>query len=228
MRRRAIHGVVVNLALVAGAMFYLLSPTVYAYFSEVSMSYSRVPEWLGTTASARITERLFARYNADSPVAARFRKHLPCYLADEGARQTQGCAHEIGRGQVVHGPPNLKITRGWYVARFEFSRDDVCSAGEARLEVDTKRRSDSGEGGVERFGKVLATYTGRIEPGDRIELPLTLKSMDAALGAVEFRAFGLSGCVLLSRVELRELSRDEVVHEGSPPGFFTRVLHGGS
>jgi hypothetical protein len=205
MRKRAIHGVVLDLALVAGAIGYLVSPTVYGYFSEVSMSYSQVPEWLGETPPARMTERMFARYNADSPVAARVRKRLPCYLVPDGATEHPDCTYEVGSGQAVYGPTNLKITSGRYVARFEFS-DDVCSAGEARLEVNTERWNDSGDGGLKRFGRVLATYTGRIEPGDRIELPFTLKLMDAALGAVEFRVHGLSDCVLLSRVELSELA----------------------
>jgi hypothetical protein len=222
--RRAIHGVVLNLALAAGAMFYLFSPTVYAYFSEVSMTYARAPEWFGRTPVATMTERLFARYNADSPVAARLRQHLPCYLVDEGAQSKQNCAHEFGTGQMVYGPPNLKIPSGGYVATFEFSRDELCTSGEAHLEVGMERRSDSGgelrEG---QRGKVLAAFTGRIEPGDRIELPFTLQLTDAALGAVEFRALGVSNCVLLTQVELHE-----VPHEGSSRGFFTRVLHGGS
>ncbi|MEO8678826.1 MAG: hypothetical protein ABI665_07260 [Vicinamibacterales bacterium] len=206
MPRRAIHAVVLNLALVAGAAFYLLSPTVYAYFSEVSMSYSRVPAWFAATAPASMTARIFARYNAGSPIAARFRKRLPCYLVDAGARQNQDCAHDIGRGQLVYGPPNFKIPSGRYVAWFGFSRDEACAAGEVRLEVDTKWWSDSGGGpSGGRFRKTLATYAGRIEPGDRIELPFTLKLVDAALGAVEFRAVGVSDCVLLSRIELNEI-----------------------
>jgi hypothetical protein len=222
--RRAIHGVVLNLALAAGAMFYLLSPTVYAYFSEVSMTYSRVPEWFASTAPAMVTERIFARYNADSPVAARVLKHLPCYLADAGATMHADCSHELGGGQLVYGPPDFKITSGSYIARFEFSRDGICSSGEVHLEVDTERRSDStGDVTLGKLGKVLAAYTGRIEPGDRIELPFTLRLIDAALGDVEFRAVGLSQCVLLSRVELTE-----VPHEGSSRGFLMRVLHEGS
>ena len=210
-RSRAIHGVVLNLALVVGAGFYLLSPTVYAYFSEVSMTYSRVPEWFGRAAPATVTERIFARYNADSPVAARVLEHLPCYLADAGATVLADCSHELGSGQLVYGPPDLKITSGSYVARFEFSRDGICSSGEVHLEVDTERRSDSA-GGVTlgKLGTVLAAYTGRIEPGDWIELRFSLTLIDAALGAVEFRAVGLSQCVLLRRVELTE-----VPHKGS-------------
>ena len=205
-RSRKVHAVVLNLALAAGALFYLLSPTVYAYFSEVSMTYSRVPEWFGRTAPAMMTERIFSRYNGDSPVASRVRQHIPCYLADAGAKENRDCSHVIGLGQIVYGPPNLKLTSGQYVARFEFSRDGECAYGEAQLEVDTERRSDSG--GVlklSRRGIVLATYTGRIAPGDRIELPFTLKLVDAALGAVEFKAVGLSSCVVLSQVELSEV-----------------------
>ena len=223
-RRRAVHGVALNLALVAGAAFYLFSPTVYAYFSEVSMTYSRVPEWFATTVPATITERIFARYNAGSPVAARLRMRLPCYLADAGARFNPDCSHEVGTGQLVYGPANLKLARGSYVARFEFSRDDVCAIGEAYIKVDTVRRSDSGgQLTMARLGKALATYTGRIEPGDRIELPFTLPLTDAALGAIEFTMVGLSSCIVLSRIELTE-----VPYAGSSSGFLTRVLHGGS
>lgn len=210
-RSRAIHGGVLNLMLIAGATSYLVSPTVYAYFSEVSMTYSRVPEWFARTPPATMTEQMFGRYNAESPVAARLREHLPCYLADAGAGLNQDCSHILGVGQLVYGPPNLKLTRGGYVARFEFSRDDLCSIGEVHIEVDTQRRADSGgELPLGKRAKVLAAYTGRIKPGDLIELPFTLQLIDAALGAVEFRAIGLSNCVLLSRVEL-----DEVPHKGS-------------
>ncbi len=217
-RRRAVHGIALNLALMAGAAFYLFSPTVYAYFSEVSMTYSRVPEWFATTVPATMAERIFAGYNAGSPVAARLRMHLPCYLADAGARFNPDCSHEVGTGQLVYGPANLKLTRGSYVARFEFSQDDLCAIGQAHLEVDTVRRSDSGgKVTMARRGKVLAAYTGRIEPGARIELPFTLPLTDAALGAIEFTAVGLSSCIVLSRVELTE-----VPHEGSPRGFLTQ------
>ncbi len=210
-RSRLVHGVVLNAALVAVAMFYLPSPAVYAYFSEVSMTYSRVPEWFARTPPAILTERIFSRYNGDSPVASRVRQHIPCYLADAGAKENRDCSHVIGLGQIVYGPPNLKLTSGRYVARFEFSRDDVCAYGEAHLEVDTGRRSDSGGAlTLSRRGIVLAAYTGPVAPGDRIELPFTLKLVDAALGAVEFKAVGLSSCVVLSQLELTE-----VPHGGS-------------
>jgi hypothetical protein len=105
------------------------------------------------------------------------------------------CGHEIRSGQAVYGPPALRIASATYAARFEFGGNDVCSGGEAELHVATSGR----------FGKVLARYSGRIEPGSRIDLPFTLKLMQAALGPVEFRVAGRSNCVLLSRVDLNRL-----------------------
>jgi hypothetical protein len=85
----------------------------------------------------------------------------------------------------------LKISSGRYVAHFEFSDDDACSTGEARLQVVT----------TGRFGRILADFTGRIVPGERINLPFQLKLMDAALGALEFRVSGVDKCVLLRRID---------------------------
>jgi hypothetical protein len=194
--KRAIHAVVLNVSLVLGAGFYFLAPTVYAFFSEVSMTYSLAPASFARSLPARLTARLFDRYDVNSPIADRFRRRFVCYLVDQGATRDPDCMHEIRRGQTVHGPPELRIASGTYLARFGFYRNDVCSAGQAQIHIAT----------VGRFGRVLASYAGRIEPGDRIDLPFTLRVMDAALGPVEFRIVGESDCVLLSRVELSEIS----------------------
>jgi hypothetical protein len=176
-------------------VFYLLSPTVYAFFSEVRLSYSMVPKWFASTPPALLTASIFDRYNANAPRAARFKQHLSCYLTDHGATRHPGCLHEIHAGNVVYGPPMLKTASGHYIARFEFSgHNDVCSAGEARVEVAT----------VGRFGRVLATYSGKIRPDERLELPFHLKLMDAALGALEFRVSGVSKCIMLTGVDWTE------------------------
>ena len=179
-----------NAVLVSISAFYLLSPTVYAYFSEVSMSYSGVPKWFAATAPARMTARIFDGYNANTPRAQRFQAQLSCFLSGTAGRHGRGCEHELAEGQTVAGPPTLKLASGQYVARFEFSSNAACAAGQARVEVVT----------AGRFGRVLADYAGPVAPGDRIELPFRLKVMDAALGAVEFRATGMGPCVLLTRV----------------------------
>src|SRR5947207_12622922 len=101
-RRRALHAGALNLLLVAGATFYFFAPTVYAYFSEVRMTYSRVPASFARTMPARVTARIFAQYNVHSPVAARLRSRAQCYLVDDGATRKADCAHEVGAGQSVH------------------------------------------------------------------------------------------------------------------------------
>ena len=190
MSKRALHCVVLNAVLVTVSSFYVFSPTIFAYVSEVSMTYSHVPTWFAATAPARMTASLFGGYNATAPRAARFRRRLSCFLTDDGATRNRDCTHELRNGQSVSGPQNLKITSGLYSAHFDFSKNDLCSAGEARLQVIA----------VGRFGRVLADYGGRIEPGKSIELPFRLGLMDAALAAVEFRAIGVSDCVLLTAV----------------------------
>jgi hypothetical protein len=189
MRSRTSTAVVLNIALVALSTFYFLAPTVYTFFSEAQLSYANVPKWFATTEPARITAMFFDRYNATAPRAARFQRQLSCFLIDEGATRLPGCLHEIKTGQVVHGPPLLKIASGGYVAHFEFSENNVCSDGVVRLQVAT----------AGKFGRVLADYSGHITPGQVIDLPFQLKLMDAALGAVEFRATSLDRCVLLKR-----------------------------
>ena len=188
--KRRIEGIVLDAVLVAGSVFYLLSPAVYTYFSEAEMTYSKVPKWLAATPPARITARVFDRYNASAPRAVRFNRQLSCFLIAEGSRRGAGCTHEIRRGEAVHGPADLKIASGRYVAEFDFSTNDVCTGGDAHLQVVT----------AGRFGRVLANYAGPIVPGQRIALPFQLKLMDAALAPVEFRVSGMGNCVVLSRV----------------------------
>jgi hypothetical protein len=187
--RRRFFAVVLNVVVVAASVFYLLAPTVYTFFSEARLSYANVPKWFSTTAPARITARVFDTYNSRAPRAARFQRQLSCFLTDEGAARHPGCLHEIRSGQSVHGPTLLKIASGQYVAQFAFAENGACSEGEVRLQVVT----------TGKFGRVLADYSGRVSPGHSLELPFQLKLMDAALGAVEFRAVGLAGCVLLQR-----------------------------
>jgi hypothetical protein len=188
--RRRLLAIVLNVVVLAAAVFYLLAPTVYTFFSEAQLSYSRVPTWFAATAPARITARFFDRYNATAPRAERFQRQLSCFLADDGATRRAGCLHEIRRGQAVSGPTLLKIASGQYAAYFEFGNSDACSGGgEVQLQVRTPGR----------FGRVLADFSGRVAPGVRVELPFQLKLMDAALSAVEFRAVGIDGCVLLLR-----------------------------
>jgi hypothetical protein len=191
MNRPRVHALLLNAVLVVGSAFYLLSPGVYAYFSEAGMSYSRVPKWFAATPPARITARVFDRYNAHAPRASRFNRQLACYLQDVEARRGPGCTHAVGRGQSVHGPNSLRMASGQYAAHFGFADSETCSGGDARLEVVT----------TGRFGRVLAEYAGRLMPGARVDLPFHLKSLDAALAPVEFRVTGLGGCVLLSHVD---------------------------
>lgn len=190
MTRRRLFAVVLNVVIVAVSVFYLLAPTVYTFFSEAQLSYSRVPKWFAATAPARMTARFFDRYNATAPRAERFQRQLSCFLTDQGATRRAGCLHEIRRGESVSGPTLLKIASGRYVAYFEFGDSDACSGGgEVRLQVLTPGR----------FGRVLADFSRRVTPGERIELPFQLKLMDGALNAVEFRAAGVDGCALLRR-----------------------------
>ena len=198
MNRRAIQHLLVNVLLVAGSVFYLLAPMVFAFFSEVSMSYGAgVPKWFAATAPARISARIFDRYNADAPRAARFDAHLTCFLADDGATQTPGCGHEIRAGQFAAGPEQLKMASGRYIAVVAFAGSDRCSGGEAELQVVT----------TGRFGTVRAESSVRISAGERIELPFELPMMDAALAPVQFRVIGVSGCVLLDRLQWTPASR---------------------
>jgi len=188
--RRGLLAIVLNVILVAASVFYLLAPTVYTFFSEAQLSYSKVPTWFAATAPARLTARFFDRYNVTAPRAERFQRQLSCFLADEGATRRAGCLHEIRPGQSVSGPTLLKIASGRYVAYFEFGDSDACSGGgDVQLQVRTPGR----------FGRVLADFSGYVAPGGRIELPFQLKLMDAALSAVEFRAAGVDRCVLLRR-----------------------------
>jgi hypothetical protein len=191
MSRSTIHGMVLQTFLIAASFFYLLSPTIFAYVSEVSMSYSHVPRWFAATAPARITARIFDQYNANPPRAARFRQHLTCFLADDGAKRNAGCTHEIRSGQGVHGPQDLEIASGAYTARFAFLGNAGCASGNARIQVAT----------TGRFGRVLADSEIRIDAGRQVELPFRLPLMDAALAPVEFSATGVSGCVLLAAVD---------------------------
>jgi hypothetical protein len=197
-RRRATPALAMSVALAVLAVFYLASPTVYAYFSEVGMSYSLVPKWFASTRAAAVTARMFDSYNVNAPRAVRFRRQLPCFMEDQGSLRKPGCLHELHAGQTTFGPYSLKIASGMYVARFEFARLTDCDGGEARLEVAT----------TGRFGRVLASYSGRIAPDDRIQLPFHLRVMDAALSPLEFRASGVSGCVVLSRADWTDAPAD--------------------
>jgi hypothetical protein len=188
--RRRLIAVVLNVVVAAASVFYLLAPTVYTFFSEAQLSYSRVPKWFADTDPARVTARFFDRYNVTAPRAARFQRQLSCFLVDEGAARRAGCLHEIRPTQAVAGPALLKIASGRYVAYFEFGDSDACpGGGEVQLQVRTQGQ----------FGRVLADFSGPVVPGGRVELPFQLKLMDAALSAVEFRAVGVERCVLLRR-----------------------------
>jgi hypothetical protein len=190
MTRRRLLAIVLNVVIVAASVFYLLAPTVYTFFSEAQLSYSRAPRWFATTAPARLTARFFDRYNATAPRAERFQRQLSCFLTDLGATRRAGCLHEIRPGEAVAGPAMLKIASGRYVAYFEFGDSEACpTGGEVRLQILTPGR----------FGRILADFSGRVSPGERIELPFQLKLMDAALSALEFRATGINECVLLRR-----------------------------
>ena len=205
MRRRALHLVVLDLSLVAAAAFYLLSPTVYAYVSEVSMSYALLPPSLARTLPAGLTARLYERYNVKSPVAARLRLEGVCYFKDEGAKRDPGCTHEIGGGQSAFGPSDLKLSAGLYAAHFDFSGNDVCMEGDAELAVEM----------LGPFARVLARSVNHIEPGKRFDVPFTLTLRDASFGTVEFRVSGRSGCVLLSGLDWNNLP---IVIPASHPG----------
>jgi hypothetical protein len=188
---------VIASALAAASLFYLGAPTVYAYFSEVRLSYSRVPGWLIRGAPARLTAALFANYNDDSPLAARFRSSAACSLADEGARRLAGCAHEIRAGDRAAGPPALKLSPGLYLARFDFAEAGSCTGGgEVRLEVAA----------TGRFGKRLAGYSAGVRAPGRFDVPFTVKPMDAGYSDIRFAATGVAGCVVLRRLELEELA----------------------
>jgi hypothetical protein len=198
-RHRAVPAAALNFAFALVAVFYLASPTVYAYFSEVGMTYSRVPKWFATTRAASVTARMFDAYNVRAPRAVRFQRQLTCFMADDGSRRRPGCLHELRETQATYGPPTLKIPSGMYLARFEFSGLGACDGGEARLDVAT----------TGRFGRILASYSGHMAPGDHFELPFHLRVMDAALAPLEFRATGLSGCVVLSRVDWTDSGRSD-------------------
>jgi hypothetical protein len=188
---RTAHAWVLNGTLAAISVFYLLSPAIFAYVSEVSMSYGSVPLWFARTAPARVTERIFDRYNVNAPRTTRFRRQAACFLDDRGATRLADCLHEIRCDDLVLGPENLKLVSGAYTARFRFSGDAACGSGVALVQVATSGR----------FGRVLADDSRSIEPGNTVELPFQLSLMDAALAPVEFRVGGISGCVLLSGVE---------------------------
>jgi hypothetical protein len=189
MRTRTLLAISLDIALAAVAVFYLLAPTVYTFFSEAQLSYSKSPRWFASTAPARLTAQFFDRYNASAPRAARFQRQLSCFLADEGASRRAGCLHEIRARDAVYGPPLLKIASGHYVASFAFSETAACSGGSAHLQVLTPGR----------YGRVLAEYSGSFASGQTIELPFQLKLMDAALSPLEFRVSGLDGCLVLQR-----------------------------
>ena len=191
MNGRTVHAVVLSVFLVMASAFYLISPAVYAYFSEVEMTSQITPTRLARTTPARLTAFAFDRYNVNAPRTARFKLYLSCFLMTTDAKRIANCGHEVRPGQSVYGPFNLKLVSGRYVARFDFSGNDACGGGEAKIEVVTT-------GGL---GRILALYEGQMPPGKHLEVPFELKMMDAALGAVEFRTFGLSRCVVLERVD---------------------------
>jgi len=194
--KRAAHTAAISAALVAAALFYLGAPAVYAYFSEVRLSYSRVPAWFVKTAPARLTAAVFATYNDDSPLAARFRTRASCALADDGAGRLPGCLHEIRAGSRVSGPPALKLSPGLYLARFEFAEAESCTGGgEAHLEVAA----------TGRFGRLLASFAAGIRPPERVDVPFTVKPLDAGFSDIRFDAAGSTGCVVLRRLDLEGL-----------------------
>jgi hypothetical protein len=196
--KRAAHTAAISAALAATGLFYLGAPTVYAYFSEARLSYARAPAWLIKTLPARATTHIFADYNDGSPLAARFRERGTCVLDDDGARRMPGCTHEIRAGGRVSGPPALKLSPGVYVARFAFSEAESCTGGgEARLEVTA----------IGRFGKLLAGYAGRITPPERVDVPFTIRPIDAGFSDIRFAALGSAGCVVLRRLDLDELDQ---------------------
>jgi hypothetical protein len=87
------------------------------------------------------------------------------------------------------------VSSGWYEVRFGFSENAGCSSGDVRLQVAT----------TGRFGRVLRERVGRIDPSTRVEMLFHLTDIDAALAALEFRATGVSGCVILSSVDWTDL-----------------------
>jgi hypothetical protein len=191
MSRRTIHGVILNAVLLVGSAFYLLSPGVFAYVGEVRMTYGYLPIRLARTAPARITARLFDRYNANNLRTARLKARLSCYLSDDGATPTPHCGHELRNGQSVAGPPTLKLPSGLYLAQFKFGARNGCSKGDTRIQVLT----------LGQLGAVQAEDTAAVEPGTVLSLPFRVHLMDAALSEVEFKAIGISGCVLLTSVD---------------------------
>jgi hypothetical protein len=196
--KRAAHTLAISVALAAAALFYICAPTVYAYFSEVRLSYSRVPAWFIRTEPARLTASLFADYNKDSPLVARFRRRASCALVDDAAQRLPDCAHELRDGSRVYGPSALKLTTGFYGARFEFSATASCTGGELRLGITA----------TGRFGKLLASHSVRIQPPERVDVPFTVKPIDAGFSDIEFSAAGIAGCVVLRRLDLEELTPD--------------------
>ena len=207
MVKRAAHTVAISVALAAAALFYICAPTVYAYFGEVRLSYSRVPAWFIRTAPARLTVSLFADYNEDSPLVARFKRRASCALADDAARRLADCAHELRTGSRVYGPSALKLTPGLYLAAFDFSTTGSCTGGELRL----------GIAATGRFGKLLASHTVRVHALDRVEMPFTVKPIDAGFSDIEFSAAGIAGCVVLLGLDLEQLNRDTVERPFRPP-----------
>jgi len=200
VRKRAAHTIAISAALTAAALFYLGAPTVYAYFSEARLSYARVvPGWFIRTAPARLTARLFAHYSAESPLAARFRTRGTCVFDDDGARRMPGCLHELSRGGRAYGPAALKLSPGRYLARFAFAEGESCTGGgEAHLEVTA----------TGRFGRPLASYSGGVKPPERIDVPFTVRPLDAGFSDIQFAATGLTGCAVLRRLDLEDLDPD--------------------
>src|SRR5262249_15427338 len=84
MKTRTLLAIALDIALAAVSVFYLFAATVYTFFSEAQLSYSKSPRWFASTAPARMTAQFFDRYNASAPRAARFQRQLSCFLADEG------------------------------------------------------------------------------------------------------------------------------------------------
>lgn len=188
------RGRLLNAVLLIAALFYLLSPGIFAYFSQATMFYSRVPKWFAATPPAQLTIRIFDRYNANAPLALRVNERLTCEMIDEGAERLSACAHEVHPGEIVHGPSPLKVAGGLkmaagsYVLRAQFGTSERCTTGTARLRVMT----------TGRFGSAHADETPSISGGAEIEVPFRLSAFDAAFGYVEFTVTGVSGCVILT------------------------------
>jgi len=56
----------------------------------------------------------------------------------------------------------------------------------------------------------------RIQPPERIDVPVTVKPIDAGFSDIEFSAAGIGGCVVLRRLDFEELNPDTVGRRAIP------------